>query len=366
MTFLSDFIIAHGAVILLLLPVVLRSFFPIPSHKDGLALLTLPAFCVATGLIIVFQIHLLTVILWILTIFILFSNIASITRFFQHLQQDRYSLGLKIVSAIHIFLLIGYSALIVLFFPHEFLHTHTSFYTGSFAHGLTQKTNIFEPCTALITNTCPKTLSPYVFIFLPENTKSYQNSKPRLEKLAKQGQCVIAADFFTIPNAKKNILSSLNHYTTSPLYFYILKKKIKQSNDIQLQKNLIQQKELELLALLKIIENKKPIVLATGLAKNATENIIKKYPHKDIILYDWTQQGSTLSKKSYNFYNYNLDDTALVFPLQTFLCNRHYFKNYQSFKNYQQENDVAADFFVADLITFLAKNQSIYNQQEEQ
>ncbi|MGP1510266.1 MAG: hypothetical protein ACTTIU_07000 [Treponema lecithinolyticum] len=214
---LPDVLIGESAVLILLLPVLLRPLLKKHARVDSAVTLAPLAFVLSLTLTAVYGFSYARLALIILSTAILLTNMRALQRFASRLYVDSYSTAFRIAAGIELILVVCSAAVLFYLRPHTINpKPQLSVYTGSFERNFKAKTEVSRPVSLVVyeygTSFAANTNEPAI-LFVPDTYEVCADYELYAQEAVKQQRYVIAGDFYRFP-ASENASPSERFYNS--------------------------------------------------------------------------------------------------------------------------------------------------------
>ncbi len=331
MFIVNDVLLGQLVVFSFLLIASIRPILKKTQYTDSLSFFPVIALFVNILLIFSYGLSIIFIVSLCVSILSVIINASSLYRFLHSLYSDRDSAAFKLSSYLTGLVVIICMILVVIFkpIPINTDEQNNTLYTGSFSRGFTEKKNITDKTTLIITEYIPleKSLNnEVVVVYLPQRGTTAQDSALRLSLSASLGVGVITGDFFASGDGsftlnKNPVISPFNQHFTASL-------------SPQQEESLLLQKEQELEHLLLLAGQKfsSVIIVAEGENKGIALSALKKYPAfvKDVF---FPENEKILE----DYYGKQIADLAFINPLDCYLSKFDSWEDYSAFRSYGKE-----------------------------
>lgn len=340
----SDVLIGELALLMLLLMVTLRPLFKNKKYIDSFAVIAAVAFCLAMLQLFVFGANILLLIITAISLMVLLTNVRALQRFASNLYIDRYSIHFCIASYLEALCILLCIFLCILFSPDPINKDFrdTQVYFGSFTRGFTEKTELFRPVNLIlteytieksstnVTSESSKSEQPLV-VFLNDVGTSVEASAIRLSLAAEIGVNSIVGDFYTDDMPKTGTALDSAFFSSHLMKSITLQ--FLPPLDAVAEKAFLQQKELELEALLILARERSTsvVIVAEGLVKQVALNAQRKYPDFVVSVFDATE-----SEMLKEYYGRSIADLAFTSPFDALFSSFGGFSGYKDYKEFRE------------------------------
>lgn len=288
-------------VLFLLVPVVFRVFFKKRNKVDTTVVFSLFAFIISILLVLTNGLSLSVIAAAVPCFFVFFFSLRSLGRCFQQLKMDAYTPGAIIASIFGIIFVAAGAYVIIAFYPvSTFIHLNSSECTpieiqkenkaGSFASGF-EKPELFKKKISVTFYSFSPELTQEnetdfeklpVIIYLPDVYTSINENRLSIESIARKGNIVLCADFYTKDGAYLDSFMNSHIFRSFALQTEFFKAKVKNipqdNSQLQIWQN-IKVKELEAIfdyAKEAQLFDRIKLIAADGNAANAAEEFCTK------------------------------------------------------------------------------------------
>lgn len=214
---LPDVLVGESAVLILLLPVLLRPLLKKHAPVDSVVMLAPLAFVLSLTLTAVYGFSYAQLTLIILSAMVLLTNIRALQRFANRLYVDSYSTAFCIAAWIELILIACSAPVLFYLRPHTINpKPQLSVYTGSFERGFKPKTEVFRPASLVVyeygTSFAGNTNEPAI-LFVPDTYEVCTDYELYAQEAVQQQLYVIAGDFYRFP-AEENASPTERFYNS--------------------------------------------------------------------------------------------------------------------------------------------------------